>query len=239
MKVEKEEVKTKCKAVKNQVISFASGLNIYKVFWVFLLGCFIGDIYEVLLHFIKHGEIVTRQGVLYGPFNPVYGFGAVIFELAFYRVKNLKIVFLASALLGGAFEYLCSFWQEKIFGTVSWDYSNHFMNFQGRTSLYVACFWGLCGVAFVMWFIPLFDKYIEKIPNKIGVPLSWILAIFMIVNMLLSAIAVYRYTERNQGIPAGNEVVEVIDKLYPDERVTRSYPNMMFLDENKEPIMEN
>lgn len=224
--------------VKAQIISFASSLNVYKVFWVFLLGCFIGDIYEIILHFIKFGEIVTRQGVLYGPFNPVYGFGAVIFELVFYRVKNLKVVFLASAILGASFEYLCSFWQEKIFGTVSWDYSHHFMNFQGRTSLYVACFWGLCGVAFVLWLIPFFDKYIEKIPNKIGIPLSWVLAIFMIVNMLLSAVVVYRYTERNRGIPAENEVIQVIDKWYPDEKVKKAYPNMLFIPESKMPLTE-
>ncbi|MEG0872660.1 MAG: putative ABC transporter permease [Clostridia bacterium] len=226
MKVKKSIYEGEDDCEKNK--SFAFGINFYKVILVFIIGCFLGDIYEIALELLKHGELVTRQGVLYGPFNPVYGMGAVVFELLFYKMRNLKIVFVVGTLIGGIFEYLCSFLQEKIFGTLSWDYSGNFMNFQGRTSLYIALFWGILAVVFVSCMMPLFDKYIEKIPNRVGIPLSWFVAIFMVINMSISALAVYRYSAREKGIPANTKYEQFLDNTYPDIRVKKSFPNMVF-----------
>ena len=58
--------------------SFAQGLNFYKLFWVFFIGCFIGVILEVLTCMVTLHKIESRNGLIYGPFNPVYGFGAVV-----------------------------------------------------------------------------------------------------------------------------------------------------------------
>ena len=55
-----------------------------KLFFVFLFGCVFGCIYETVLTFFMYliGEgsivIVSRSGLLYGPFNPVYGVGAAL-----------------------------------------------------------------------------------------------------------------------------------------------------------------
>ena len=60
---------------------FAQGFCYDKLFFVFLIGGIAGTYYEEILHFIKvlvkYGRVewVARQGVIYGPFNPVYAIG--------------------------------------------------------------------------------------------------------------------------------------------------------------------
>ena len=44
---------------------------------------------------------------------------------------------------------------------------------------------------------PKLSDWIEKIPKKMGTIICNILVVFMIANMLISALALARYTERN------------------------------------------
>ena len=46
----------------------------------------------------------------------------------FVKTRNKGIVFISSMILGGITEYLCSYIQEKAFGTISWDYSDWIFN---------------------------------------------------------------------------------------------------------------
>ena len=192
-----------------------------------MLGCFFGDVHEVLLHFIKFGEWVVRRGVIYGPLNPVYGFGAALFYIAMYKIKNRFSIFAIGGILGGAFEYLCSFFQEHLFGTISWDYSNYFLNFDGRTSLFHMICWGTLAVVFVKYIIPFTEKMLNKFPKKQGVIATWIMIIFMIVDMGISAIASRRQYERRSGMLPRNKFELKIDEIYTDDRLKEVYPNIM------------
>lgn len=132
-------------AMEGNPNSFAHGLNRYKLFWIFLSGSVIGFVVETLWCYVRLGYFESRQGLLYGPFTPVYGLGAVLFAVALYRFRhrNSLIVFFLSMVLGGALEYICSFLQEKLLGTVSWEYSNSALNLHGRTNLTYSVFWGV------------------------------------------------------------------------------------------------
>ena len=117
-------------------------ITIKKLFVIFLVVSLFGNLYEMTLNFIKYmfqdGKVFieTRQGLILTPITPIYGIGACIMTLCFAE-KKLKWyqIFLIGALVGGAFEFVFSYLQEIIFGTTSWDYSNHFINFGGRTSV--------------------------------------------------------------------------------------------------------
>ncbi len=100
----------------------AYGLNFYKLFWVFFIGCFAGVVVETLWCMATWHKIESSTGLVLGPFNPVYGFGAVLMTICLYRFRHKRDlwIFLTGIVLGDAFEYLCSFVQEKLFGTVSW-----------------------------------------------------------------------------------------------------------------------
>lgn len=72
---------------------------------------------------------------------------------------------------------------------------------------------------------PFLSKWIEKIPKKTGSILSWLFLAFMAVNILLSAMALGRYSNRYAGKPAENSMESFLDVHYPDERMERVYPN--------------
>ena len=172
-----------------------------------------------------------RVGLVLGPFIPVYGLGAVAITLCLYKMYNQKdvLIFLASMFIGGAFEYLCSFLQQAVFGTVSWEYSDSALNIGGRTNLMYAFFWGILGLVWVKDLYPFFSRQIQRIPKKTGRGLTVFLSLFMAADILLSAGAVYRESQRINGVPATNAVQEFFDTYFPDEFLDLIYPHMQYV----------
>jgi len=205
---------------------FAKGMCFKKIFWIFIFGCIFGCVMEMTLHFIQNdGELVSRKGLIYGPFNPVYGLGAVLFTVFLYKRKNIIVIFFLAAILGGLFEFLCSYFQEMLFGTISWDYSNKPLNIGGRTSALYMFYWGCLGVVFIKIVYPFLSKTIEKIPIKIGNIITRIMVIFMIFNCVIYLVASLRQEERKEGVEPQNKVEKIIDEKYPDSRLDKIYEN--------------
>lgn len=225
--------------------SFATGLNAYKLIWVFIIGSFLGVVFETLYVYFMDGVWMRRSGMLYGPFNQVYGFGAVLFTLLLYRFrkKNAFVIFLAAAIIGLAFEYACSWVQQLAFGSVSWEYSDMPLNIGGRTNLFYAAGWGLMGFMFITHTWPFLSEMIERIPNSIvlrrlipahtiritGQSLSIVCAAALAANLALSGLAVFRAGRRDEGVPPATFVGCWLDDAYPDELMAEKYPSMTFV----------
>lgn len=214
-------------------ISFASGTNFYKLFWVFFIGCFMGVVTETIWCVIKLHRFESRKGLIYGPFNLVYGLGALMMTLVLRVISDKRdlVIFLSGALLGGIYEYICSLFQEKFFGSISWDYKKFPFNLNGRINLLYCFFWGLLTLLWIKDIYPKISYLVEKIPNAYGKPITWLLLLFMILNTVISALAVYRKGDRLKGIPPKNSFWVFIDRKYPDEKITKIYPNMTFFTE--------
>lgn len=107
---------------------------------------------------------MRRIGLVWRPFNLIYGFGAVLLTLCLYRLrrKNDRWIFLGGALLGGGYEYLCSWLQETLLGTVSWDYSEIPFNLNGRVNLLYCFFWGILALVWVKGLYPVCSNWIEQ-----------------------------------------------------------------------------
>ncbi len=220
----------KHKDVNNGAISFAGGLNIYKLIWIFVLASFLGVMIETLFVWSTTGEMMRRSGMIYGPFNQIYGFGAIIFALCLYRYrdKNAAIIFIAAGLIGMVFEYLCSVVQEMMFGSTSWDYSEMGTSIGGRTNLLYGVFWGALGLIFLNHMWPFMSEMIERIPNTFGKTLSVIVAVALAADLILSGMAVHRENERVKGLPATTPVARWLDEVFPDEVMREKYPSMEF-----------
>lgn len=213
-----------------QLHPFAQGMCYYKLFWIFFIGCFLGVVVETIWCLLTRHTLESRAGLLYGPFNPVYGFGAVVMTLLLYGQARKRDVwiFMLSAVIGGVFEYFCSYFQEMVMGTVSWQYTHSDLGIaSGRTSIIYCVFWGGLGLLWVRLLFPYMTRVIERIPGRIGIPLTWALTAFMVVNMGVSAMAVCRQTERRAGEPAESRVERFLDQHYPDEYLAEVYPNMV------------
>ena len=208
---------------------FAYGVNFYKLFWLFTIGSFIGCILETIVGFVYNGGVFEyRVGLVYGPFIPVYGIGAVMMTLALYKFSRARlwIVFLVSAFVGATFEYLTSYFQQMFFGAISWDYSHQAFNLYGRTSLFYALIWGFLGIAWAKFLYPFASMLIEKLPKNMGKLLSIALCAFMVYDCVISCLAQWRYNERQANVPATNVIEEFLDEQFPDDYLDMIYPHM-------------
>lgn len=211
---------------------FAFGLCIDKLFWIFMIGNVVGCVLETAFALLKPPhQLEMRVSVVFGPFILVYGLGAVVITLLLYRMYHQRdvLIFCASMVIGGAFEYLCSFVQQMLFGTVSWEYSETKLSIGGRTNLIYAFFWGILGLLWLKDIYPAVSGWIQKIPKKIGRPLTIATAVFMAIDIALSAGAVLRRSERVNQIPAENAVQVFFDEHFPDELLDFLYPNMQYV----------
>lgn len=205
---------------------FSNLLNlIIKLFWIFVIGSIFGFFAEMIYGIVYTRTFVIRQGLVYGPFIQVYGMGAVAYYLLISKIQDPKKAFFSGMIMGGVLEYVCSFLQEIIFGTISWDYTNEFINFNGRTSLLYCFYWGIIAVVFLKVVYPLIqklDKYIKKKNVKIA---TAIFAVFMIADIVISCMAGARQDERHKNIPPKNDVDVFLDNNYPDEFLDKVYNN--------------
>ena len=124
---------------------------------------------------------------------------------------------------------------EMVFGTLFWDYSGFAFNLGGRINLLYCFFWGIAAVVWLKFIYPKLSGWIEKIPKKTGTIICNVLIVFMIANMLVSALALARYTERNDASYSVettelNGLQRFLDDHYPDARMERIYPNAKMVD---------
>lgn len=212
---------------------FARGICFDKLVWVFLISSFLGALIEMCYCRLLDGYWMSRSSVLYGPFSFVWGFGAVVLTVSLQPLagKADRYVFLAGFVIGGVYEYLCSVFTELIFGTVFWDYSEMPLNIGGRTNVMYCIFWGLLAVFWTKILYPPMSKAIEKLPALVGKVTTWVVALVMLCNGLLTAGAMIRCTARQTDPVADNAFETFFDETYDDAWMARRWPNMEFTGE--------
>ncbi len=110
-------------------------LNFIIWFFYFIIYSFLGYICEVIYVSISLKKL-TNRGYLYGPIVPIYGFGAILILLILFNLKDYPIlVILLGFLITSSLEYITSFLMELLFHMRWWDYSNKFLNLNGRICL--------------------------------------------------------------------------------------------------------
>ncbi len=209
--------------------------NFFQYVWIFILGCYTGYGVETIWCLIKHGFIESRKSLVLGHLSVAYGMGAVLLTLLLVHFQNSSPwkIFLAAFVSGTAVEYICSLGQEICFGSVAWDYSHLPLNINGRVCLLYSLFWGVLGLAWVKFAIPLMNKCFEKIniPYEKFVIGAFIL--FFVFDCALSASAAVRMSRRDEGIAATNKVEQFLDNHYDDDKMHKIYANSKSVDEKK------
>lgn len=151
--------------------------KIKKYYLYFMMYAVIGWLYEVFLEVVIYRWGFSNRGVLFGPYCPVYGFGALsfIFILGkFVKVKDLKtkliiipLIFLGCMIIATTIELFASYLCEWTMGSWPWQtYVDYDINFQGRIALNPSIRFGLGGVFFLYVLQPLFEKVVNKLSKK-------------------------------------------------------------------------
>ena len=210
-------------------IVFAQGMSLDKLIWVFLISALVGDIIETFYCRLTGGVWMSRSSVVFGQFSFVWGIGAVLLTVSLIRLqdKNDRWVLLGGAILGGAFEYMCSVFTELVFGKVFWDYSYMPLNINGRTNVLFMFFWGVLGLVWVKIAFPPLDRLIERFPPLAAKVLTWMIMVLMISNAIFTMAVMIRYNERQTDQHPSNALEEFIDEDYNDDFVEKRWPNMI------------
>lgn len=198
----------------------------YQIVMLFLVGCFLGCVFETILCYFQRGHFESRRGLIYGPLNPVYGVAVATICMILKKEKKSIVIFLKGFFYGGVVEYLCSWIQEMVFKTTSWNYSNYYFNFDGRTSLYHMIWWGVATLLVVKHLYPQIIKLIEKVKQEYKLPITITITILLLIDMLISSFACIRYYNRLNSIPVQNNLDLIMDKYYPNEILVKIYPNI-------------
>lgn len=160
----------------------------------FFIYAFLGWIMEVIYALFIHGHFVNR-GFLFGPICPIYGFGAIILIMTTKKLyKRPVLKFIIATVSFTVFEYLVSLILEMLFGLRWWDYTNDFLNIQGRVSLLYSIAWGLIGLFLLEKLHPRVENLIQKINAKVSKNAQgFCVAIFVITIIVDTVFSTIRY----------------------------------------------
>lgn len=200
----KQEIENGCRNKYNEIIK-SSGRNIIcmikvieeKILWktdrlcylflIFLAGCMVGWIYEEIFYWITEGMLRNR-GILYGPWLPIYGIGA----LGIYAMKPVKkypaLLFLLCAVVSGIVEYIIGYIGINFLGMRLWDYRGLFWNLDGIICFRSVVSFAVMGVMFHYMLEPAAERMVGKISSKTLRETCMVLLIIFAVDCVLSAL---------------------------------------------------
>lgn len=215
-------------------------LNFFNLFWVFTVCCVIGLIIETIYHMVivDPGHYQDRAGMLFGPFSPIYGFGATLMTIAlnrFYKANPL-IIFLVSAVIGGAFEAATSWFMEVSFGAVAWNYSGFTILglfpdpiatlTGGRTSTLFMCMWGALGFVWIRFCLPWLLRLINHIPWRWRYAVTTVCALLMLVDGVMTLQSLECWYDRESGLQPNSPVEVFYAKHFDNDYMQHRFQSM-------------
>lgn len=202
-------------------------LSFYNMFYIFILGSIFGWFIEGIYTLIKKGLLINHSALVIGPFNVVYGIGALLFTIILYKYKDNSYIklFIISFIFGTILEYVLSLSMESLVGFTAWDYSKKFLNINGRVALFYSICWGLLGIIWIKWCYPLVMKIIEKINYNFGKKLMIFLIIFLIFDTLLTFSAINRARDFDKEIKPANTYEKFLDNTFNSKYLKNMFNN--------------
>ena len=203
----------------------------YQIVILFVVGSVGGLFLEELWMYITAGLTQGRYGLVWGPFSPLYGFGAVLLTLIslWLRHHNAKWwqVFLMSMLVGGLLEQITGWSMETFMGAVSWDYTyvpGHITRWVAWPFLF---FWGVLGLVWEQVVMPWLLHTIGEPTTRRQVIFVLLLAAYLALDIFMTLACFTRRAQRDKGIPARTEFEEWIDEHYSNQFMSQRFENMV------------
>ena len=203
----------------------------------FIIYSFLGWVLESVFKTVIAKKPIN-SGFLYGPFCPIYGFGALIMLIFLKRFSNnIILLFIIGFFVLSVWEYIVGLLLEKAFKTKYWDYSKNKFNINGRVCLLNSCYWGILAVIFTKLIHPPVQNIVNNIPKELLMYANTILFAIIIIDYMFSVIKVYNI---NVSINSLNDITKNIkqelDKIkeYAENKAKESETLQHVIDELKE-----
>ena len=208
-----------------------SKITYEKLFWLFIVGSLIGVVMEGVFCVFSKGHWESHVLTLVGQFNALYGAGAVLFYSLIALLQNKKTITKVAIItvVATILELLCGILLADGLGMKAWDYSNNFLNYRGMICLTFALGWGIAGFVFCLFFEKI-DKALSKLQSKKWNIACLVLSVFMVINLSLTAVTIFRWSERHYEVAANTKIGTIIDEFAPDDWMQERFVEWSFLD---------
>ena len=205
-------------------------LGWYQYVMLFFIASILGLVIEEVWMYFMYGVTESRVGLVWGPFSPLYGSGAIILTVIFFYMRRAGakwwLIFVVSMAVGGILEQLVGWGMYTFMGASSWDYSE----VPGAITQWVAVpflfFWGILGLVWAKILMPEMLFAIGKKTTKRQAVFITLLSIYLIADILMTLACFDRLSERERGIPPAGPFEEWIDTHFSDEFVENRFENM-------------
>ena len=159
------------------------------IFLLTVLGAFIGWVYEMIFYRIDLGYFIKR-GHGYGPWLPIYAFGALaLILLVCWRKIHPVALFFISLVSSGIIEYVTGWVLYNWMGGVRlWDYNVEIWNWgniDGFVCARSVLIFGLFGAVYGTLVVPPFLKFIQKVKARPLVIFSSVLAVLVLADVIV------------------------------------------------------
>ena len=189
---------------------------IFSLYFVYFIeASFIGWVWECTYNAVKQHRWENR-GFLFGPVIPIYGVGTVGMMIIVRLLPTLAAddvslwkVFLISVVGSAILEYLTSYFMEKHFHAVWWDYSDMPLNIHGRICLPASLAFGAAGVFVVKYVIPFASSRTDSHDPLVTEGISLLLMCAFGADLGLSVASIQSVAAKVQQLAASlNEQME-------------------------------
>lgn len=212
--------------------------NFWNIALFFIIYSFAGYLLETTFGIFTKGVLESRQSFLFGPFCAIYGVGALLMVTFLSGLKEHPILlFIFSCIIGTAAEYSMSYICEQIYHFKWWDYSNYFLNINGRVCLFFTLLWGVLGVLLIRHINPFLTKKLDELRNSTGEKIFKTVliffTIFIIFDALITSFALKSFYSKiaidfDLDLDSSNyPTVSYMDSpLFSTQSMVLTYPNM-------------
>ena len=217
-------------------------LGWYQIVIIFFLGSMAGLLIEEIWMLLSAGLAENRVGLVWGPFSPLYGLGAVALTVLSFFLRSRGAsgwqVFLVSVLVGGVLEQLAGWSMSTFFDAESWTY----LHLPDHITQWVAwrflLAWGLLGLVWCRAVMP-------RLLYQIGMPTTrrqavfvTLVAIYLVADVAMTLVCFNRKAERDAGEPPSNAFEQWVDTNYSDEFIAGRFQNLK-IGEGRDKVDEN
>ncbi len=170
-------------------------VNYVLMFFIYsAIGWAVESTYRTVGEYFTSGKKefkIINTGFLNGPICPIYGTGALVFEILVVpfsepHEKRWWLVILVGALFADVVEYITSFLMEKLFHARWWDYTDEFLNIKGRICFKHTCYWGLFAFLFCYLISPVYAYMMSFIPTALYKPILIVILVIFVLDLTVT-----------------------------------------------------
>lgn len=201
----------------------------YQYVIIFLTASVLGLVIETVYTFITFGILESRVGLVWGPFSPLYGVGAVLLTVVLWPIRKRPAwqLFFYSAFLGGILEQTAGWSMEHFAHLQSWTY----LGLPDHITQWVAwrflIMWGVLGVVWCRVIMPEMIYRIGGPTTRRQRVLVALLTAFISLDIVMTVACFWRAGQRSEGLPPRNPFEAYVDTHFDDDFMARTFENMV------------